>query len=361
MGIASKGAWVWGLFHTGGLAPAVASLVCSLLFGLGFSSWIQSSSPVDQPALNQNPRPAEQVLTGLVTLIYASPLVYQRSTNKQAAPWLKQLHMLYPGRVCSSTHLMGEPGWGFVALNLGLWLVFGGSAVFAFAPGVALCSVLMRGACCTGVLPGRESWAGQPGAEHQLNHAVNIAFVLGTGSVNMMGELPSARVVALMLLCCVVSSLILNQWSEVTRTGCRHHAAVKGYVDDVSYLKPTASSMGRVKLAAVALNDALDQELVWRGLFLTHLMRSGFDPASANLIQAISFGAAQWHGIPSGWSGMGMALVYGWVLGTVVITLNGLAVAVVVHWVADYFIFTIIATKRFNDLHPVSEEANHLE
>lgn len=102
-----------------------------------------------------------------------------------------------------------------------------------------------------------------------------------------------------------------------------------------------------LRLTLLSGNDAVGQEIVWRGMFLHGLLATGMPSGVCNVIQAVSFGAAHWYGIPSGWSGMGLTFVFGWFMGWLVITQDGMAMALAVHWVADYFIYTSIARKSF--------------
>jgi membrane protease YdiL (CAAX protease family) len=65
----------------------------------------------------------------------------------------------------------------------------------------------------------------------------------------------------------------------------------------------------------------------------------------ANVLQAISFGIWHFHGIPSGWTGVGLAFVYGLAMGFMFEYGGGLLLPIVAHSVADYFIFAVIARK----------------
>jgi len=166
----------------------------------------------------------------------------------------------------------------------------------------------------------------------------------------LLGDPPPASIVAMMLMGCVVTALILNQWSEAVRKGSDDHRVVRGYVDGTGTPREALGWGQLGRLGALSLFDAAGQEMIWRGLFLHELLASGaFGAGACNVLQAVSFGAVHWHGIPSGWSGMGLTFVYGWFMGWLVLTLRGMGLALLVHWCADFFIYTVIARKKFGD------------
>ena len=54
-----------------------------------------------------------------------------------------------------------------------------------------------------------------------------------------------------------------------------------------------------------------------------------------------------YHGIPSGFSGVILTFMYGIIMGFLVMYENGLLIAVLIHAINDYFIFTVIAKRIF--------------
>ena len=66
----------------------------------------------------------------------------------------------------------------------------------------------------------------------------------------------------------------------------------------------------------------------------------------ANLSQALVFGLWHYHGIPSGWTGVGLTFVYGYIMGLLYQYGDGLFLPIVAHTIADYYIFTIIARNQ---------------
>ena len=61
-----------------------------------------------------------------------------------------------------------------------------------------------------------------------------------------------------------------------------------------------------------------------------------------NILQAASFGVGHWDGVPSGPTGVCLTFVYGLLMGILHEWFGGLAMPVLAHTVADYFIFAVI-------------------
>lgn len=96
-------------------------------------------------------------------------------------------------------------------------------------------------------------------------------------------------------------------------------------------------------IAFAAINAALE-ELVWRGVFQRGL-EAAVGPALAVVIQAVSFGVAHAHGVPSGT--LGVALAGGWalLLGLLRRASGGLLAPIVAHFVADAAIAVIVLAQ----------------
>ncbi|KAL7573582.1 hypothetical protein ACA910_008718 [Epithemia clementina (nom. ined.)] len=184
------------------------------------------------------------------------------------------------------------------------------------------------------------------------------------------------------------STLITNTTATTTseRDGRpQHHEGVRTMVQPTVGRTLTATEQS--KLTAWALLNALCEEVESRGLnraefqylmtvmlpfFVDHSSQSCSNSSfvrrffldASNLWQALVFGLLHYHGIPSGWSGVGLTLVYGWIMGllahvVVVATMEGddqendnnnhttsLTFPIVTHAVADYFIFAYIARRQ---------------
>ena len=68
----------------------------------------------------------------------------------------------------------------------------------------------------------------------------------------------------------------------------------------------------------------------------------------SNAGQAILFGAWHYYGIPSGWTGVGLTTVYGWIMGLLadLHPSTGLLLPILAHSIADYYIFAVIARQE---------------
>ncbi|KAI2500899.1 CAAX protease self-immunity [Fragilaria crotonensis] len=108
----------------------------------------------------------------------------------------------------------------------------------------------------------------------------------------------------------------------------------------------TLSHAENASLFAWALVNAICEEVVSRGFFLHEFKRrGGVTFWQANALQATSFGIWHFHGIPSGWTGVGLTFVYGLVMGFLLEYGGGLLLPIVAHTIADYFIFAVIARQ----------------
>lgn len=89
--------------------------------------------------------------------------------------------------------------------------------------------------------------------------------------------------------------------------------------------------------------NALGEEAVWRGLGINALQASGITATPALVLQAVSFGLVHIHGFPRGWVGVGLASIYGLMMGLLRIRSRGLLVPWVAHVFADLVIFAVLA------------------
>ncbi len=94
---------------------------------------------------------------------------------------------------------------------------------------------------------------------------------------------------------------------------------------------------------AFACLNALGEEVIWRGLGMGALHACGITGAPAHVLQAVSFGLMHIHGFPRGWIGVGLASVYGLMMGLLRIRSRGLLVPWVAHVFADLVIFAVLA------------------
>ena len=199
-----------------------------------------------------------------------------------------------------------------------------------------------------------------------------------------------------LLLLCAVVNLVLWTWSTLQQrqrqpSTTPSHAGVQRMVQSTVGRRLTPTEHCQMALWAVA--NAVCEEVESRGLqrveFQSLLLLLLQFPESSqprlvgsslwdictnasNLWQAAVFGLWHYHGIPSGWTGVGLTWVYGWIMGlltyvTVVVpSLEGsssssppptttatpsrggcrLWFPMLAHAVADYYIFASIARQQ---------------
>jgi membrane protease YdiL (CAAX protease family) len=200
----------------------------------------------------------------------------------------------------------------------------------------------------------------------------------------------AAIVCAILFVLCAGTAVVLEIWSTYLKSTGKH-TGVKEMVRDTG-----SSSDGKglsatpiatlVSLSLFAVGNALCEEAVSRGLFFAELQATGlYNDNIVNVIQSVSFGAAHWHGIPSGyvrhprcallsvcklttiyvtmmtivigcvhchnfvlrWAGVALTFVYGLLMGALRMFGQGLLLPVLCHAVADFFLFAVVARKRF--------------
>lgn len=94
-------------------------------------------------------------------------------------------------------------------------------------------------------------------------------------------------------------------------------------------------------LPYAALNAAFE-EYVWRGVLWEAIERAT-DTRLALALTALSFGLAHYRGFPSGLVGVGLATIYGTMMGLVRRRSCGLLAPWIAHIVADVVIYTMVA------------------
>jgi membrane protease YdiL (CAAX protease family) len=96
-------------------------------------------------------------------------------------------------------------------------------------------------------------------------------------------------------------------------------------------------------LPMYAAFNAAYEEVLFRGALMEGLDRS-LGPGFASIaIQAIVFGMCHYEGFPSGWIGIGLATIYGLMMGHVRRMAQGLLAAWIAHVVADTVILSLVA------------------
>lgn len=135
--------------------------------------------------------------------------------------------------------------------------------------------------------------------------------------------------------------VVLYGWSRWTTRWGDAHAGVRDYV------QPTLGRRLRpyeyVEIGILALLNATCEEIWSRGVVRATLERTaGLSASAANAYQAVLFGSWHYAGVPSGWSGVVLTSVYGWVMG-VLADWYGCGVPMLAHGAVDCFIFAYIA------------------
>ena len=92
-----------------------------------------------------------------------------------------------------------------------------------------------------------------------------------------------------------------------------------------------------------ALLNALLEEAVFRVVLFDALDDAG-PTWAALLVQALAFGALHLHGFPRGVIGVGLAAIYGLMLGALRVRAHGMLAVYVAHVLADITIFAILLT-----------------
>jgi hypothetical protein len=97
-----------------------------------------------------------------------------------------------------------------------------------------------------------------------------------------------------------------------------------------------------VGLWPFAMLNAAAEELLFRGVLFEGLQRWPVPPWTVNLLQAASFGLAHYLGFPGGWIGVGLATIYGLMMGHLRQRTGGLWIPWIAHVFADVTIYSMV-------------------
>jgi len=147
---------------------------------------------------------------------------------------------------------------------------------------------------------------------------------------------------------------VLWLWSSIQQKSRGAHEGVHRMVKGT--ISRNLTTAEHLVLLGWSLVNAVCEEMSSRGLnrweFAT-LLGSKSIPSNhvsfldlSNIWQAASFGLAHFYGVPSGWTGVILTFVYGWLMGTLHDAAGGLLYPILTHTIADYFIFSQIARRR---------------
>jgi len=158
-----------------------------------------------------------------------------------------------------------------------------------------------------------------------------------------LGPLPGGKDLLLVLLLSLAVNAVLSLWSRLVGSRGDHKGVNKM---SKKSLGRTLSAVEHFQLGLLALGNALCEEVVSRGFFYHEFRTSAhLSPNIANMAQALAFGVWHFHGIPSGFTGVGLTFIYGLIMGYLRDYYGGLLLPILAHTVADYFIFAVIVRK----------------
>jgi membrane protease YdiL (CAAX protease family) len=145
----------------------------------------------------------------------------------------------------------------------------------------------------------------------------------------------------------IAVNMVLNLWSKTTGSK-GDHAGLKEFSKQRRSSMSESTIRGQIELVSLAAINAACEECTsrgfWRHEFVTtaHLSWS-----QANIAQAIIFGVWHFHGVPSGWIGVGLTFVYGLLMGWMSDwSGGGLVLPILTHTVANYYIFAVIVRQK---------------
>ena len=140
-------------------------------------------------------------------------------------------------------------------------------------------------------------------------------------------------------------NIVMQFWSNMTDSR-GNHPGVNDMVKDTH--GRSLSLQEHVRILGLAFVNGACEEITSRFFWMAEF-EVYMSPWQANIAQAALFGIWHYHGIPSGWTGVGLTFVYGGIMGCLYQYGEGLFLPIVTHGIADYYIFTIIARRKNDD------------
>ena len=141
------------------------------------------------------------------------------------------------------------------------------------------------------------------------------------------------RIILYSILVIVISAIALIVWKSLAKPDIR--ALMASAMDiDPKYILPA--------IIAFPIFNAIAEELMFRWILwdgLTELIQSSI---VVIIIQSLIFGLSHYHGFPNGWLGVGMAAIYGLMLGYIRYRSKGLLAPMLTHIFADITIILIV-------------------
>lgn len=143
------------------------------------------------------------------------------------------------------------------------------------------------------------------------------------------------RIGVVMAAFVITSAVALFGWWLLVRPDLSYAV---GRLPDVP---PYALVLGAVAFAAL---NAMGEEFIWRGFGAHALELAGVGVGVAIVVQALSFGLVHIYGFPHGWIGVGLATIFGAMMGVLRWLSGGMLVPWMAHVAADLVIFAVLAT-----------------
>jgi hypothetical protein len=165
-----------------------------------------------------------------------------------------------------------------------------------------------------------------------------------------LGPLPGIPAWIGMFILSAGVNLVLRLWSTKLKSRGDH----SGVNDMVESTQGRALSTNEhVQIFGLALLNGACEEITarwfWMAEFQSYTTTTTSTTAThdyANLVQAAVFGIWHYHGIPSGFAGVALTFVYGYIMGLLCLYGEGLFLPIIAHGIADYYIFAIIARQQ---------------
>ena len=145
----------------------------------------------------------------------------------------------------------------------------------------------------------------------------------------------NGTVVWLVLATVVVSSAALYAWYILLRP------SLSEWRNAIPTQNPAMIALAGFGFAIV---NAAIEESIYRGIVMNALEAVLGRGLLSLVIQSLSFGMVHLYGIPSGWIGVAMASVYGFMLGLVQRHSEGLLAPFSTHVAADLIVFVMVAS-----------------
>lgn len=112
---------------------------------------------------------------------------------------------------------------------------------------------------------------------------------------------------------------------------------------DLHAMIPDVSALAILGVALLfAIFNGLVEELIFRGAMHRSLQRRGLSVAAIVAVQAVAFGLIHYNGFPRGWTGVGLATVYGAMMGALRARTDGLLLPWFAHIGVDLVVFTLV-------------------